>query len=53
MKNQQRRKEYLALAEEVIDNNGTLEQVRRQIARLLGSAGTAAGLLSAEIKKER
>lgn len=53
MKNQQSRKEYLALADEVIDNNGTLEQVRRQIARLLGSAGTAAGLLSAEIKKER
>lgn len=38
MKNQRSREEYLALADEVIDNNGTLEQVRGQIARLLECA---------------
>ena len=36
IKNQRSREEYLALADQVIDNNGTLEEVRRQIARLLG-----------------
>ncbi|MCI8659408.1 MAG: dephospho-CoA kinase [Lachnospiraceae bacterium] len=37
MRNQLCREEFLLLADQVIDNNGSIEEVRVQIARLLGS----------------
>ena len=39
MENQPGRDFFLALADVVIDNNGTLKQTRRQIAELLGESG--------------